>query len=80
MDVKIIAATNKNLQELVDEGRFRKDLFYRLHVVVINIPALRQRGGDISLLAQYHLNRLCSEFRHPLRRHESRGRSHAHVP
>ncbi len=62
VDVKIIAATNKNLQELVRQGRFRKDLFYRLHVVVINIPALRERGNDVILLAKYHLNRLCSEF------------------
>ena len=62
VDVKIIAATNKDLQELVRQGRFRKDLFYRLHVVVINIPALRERGNDVLLLAKYHLNRLCSEF------------------
>ncbi|QGY41820.1 GAF domain-containing protein [Pseudodesulfovibrio cashew] len=62
VDVKIIAATNKNLQELVSKGLFREDLYYRLNVVGISIPALRDRGDDIALLAEYHLGRLCSEF------------------
>lgn len=62
VDVKIIAATNKNLPELVKQGLFREDLFYRLNVVGINLPPLRDREKDIILLAEYHLNRLCTEF------------------
>ncbi|WP_320171174.1 sigma 54-interacting transcriptional regulator [Maridesulfovibrio sp.] len=62
VDVKIIAATNKDLRELVRQGRFREDLFYRLNVVGIGLPPLRERGTDIVLLAEYHLERLCAEF------------------
>ncbi|BCS87170.1 sigma-54-dependent Fis family transcriptional regulator [Pseudodesulfovibrio sediminis] len=62
VDVKIIAATNKDLSELVQQGLFREDLFYRLNVVGIAIPPLRDRGGDVVQLAAYHLNRLCSDF------------------
>ena len=62
VDVKIIAATNRDLPELVKEGRFREDLFYRLNVVGITIPPLRARCGDVVLLARHHLERLCAEF------------------
>jgi len=62
VDVKILAATNKDLRELVKQGRFREDLYYRLNVVTIPIPPLRERGGDVNLLAEYHLERLCSSF------------------
>jgi len=62
VDVKILAATNKNLRDLVDRGLFREDLYYRLNVVTIAIPPLRERGNDISLLAEHHLNRLCDAF------------------
>jgi len=62
VDVKIIAATNKNLRELVRQNQFREDLFYRLNVVGITLPSLHERGNDIVLLAEYHLNRLCTEF------------------
>jgi transcriptional regulator with PAS, ATPase and Fis domain len=62
VDVKILAATNKNLRKLVDQGLFREDLYYRLNVVTIAIPPLRERGNDVSLLAEYHLKRLCDSF------------------
>lgn len=53
VDVRIIAASNQNLRAMVDEGTFRSDLFYRLAVIAIDIPALRDRRGDIPLLIRY---------------------------
>ena len=55
LDVRIIAATNKNLEKLVEEGLFREDLYYRLNVVPITIPPLSSRKGDISLLVKHFL-------------------------
>lgn len=52
VDVRIIAATNRNLQEEVEKGHFREDLFYRLNVIALEVPALRQRKDDIPLLVQ----------------------------
>ncbi len=57
-DVRIIAASNKNLAHLVEEDLFRKDLFYRINVVKIEIPPLSQRKEDIPLLAEHFINRL----------------------
>lgn len=62
VDVKIIAATNKDLLQLVKEGRFREDLYYRLNVVGVSIPSLRERGDDVVQLAQFHLKRMCDDF------------------
>ena len=58
VDVRILSATHKNLSQLVAEGRFREDLFYRINVIEIRVPSLRERGEDISLLAQAILARL----------------------
>ena len=57
VDVRVIAATNKELRKELDEGRFRQDLFYRLNVIPIHIPPLRERRGDIPPLAEYFLRK-----------------------
>ncbi|WP_081413376.1 sigma-54 interaction domain-containing protein [Aneurinibacillus terranovensis] len=61
VDVRIIAATNKDLKTLVDEGKFRHDLYYRLNVVMLEIPPLRERVADIPLLISYFLKKLEKE-------------------
>jgi DNA-binding NtrC family response regulator len=58
VDVRVISATNRNLKERVDEGLFREDLYYRLNVLNIDIPPLRERKGDLPLLVQFFLNKL----------------------
>jgi PAS domain S-box-containing protein len=62
VDVRVIAATNRNLEELIVEGRFREDLFYRLSVFPINVPPLRERGDDVVQLAQHFLEQTCKDF------------------
>ena len=63
VDVRIIAATNVDLRKMMEEGRFREDLFYRLHVITIQLPPLRDRKDDIPLLAQHFLNKYGEENR-----------------
>lgn len=68
VDVRVVAATNRNLEAEVRDGRFREDLFYRLSVFPIEVPSLRQRVEDIAPLAQHFLERNCTELgRDPLR-------------
>ncbi len=61
IDVRILSATHKNLQNLVENDEFRQDLFYRLNVIQLNVPSLRERSEDIPVLAQHFLNKIDSE-------------------
>src|SRR5205823_9295967 len=59
VDLRIVAASNVDLAKRVDEGRFREDLFYRLNVVPIHVPALRDRPSDIAPLARHLVEKVC---------------------
>ena len=67
VDVRILAATNKNLEELISKDLFREDLFYRLNVVSINLPPLRKRKEDIPLLVDYFINKYSEENKKQLK-------------
>ena len=65
VDVRVVAATNRNLEKLIVDGEFREDLFYRLSVFPVDVPPLRERGEDINQLAQHFLERACNDFGRP---------------
>ncbi len=67
VDVRVVASTNKNLLEMARTGRFREDLFYRLNVISLTLPALRERTEDIPLLAQHFLSRFAEKNRKEVR-------------
>ncbi|MBK8172610.1 MAG: sigma 54-interacting transcriptional regulator [Sandaracinaceae bacterium] len=62
-DARVITATNRDLEAMVREGKFREDLFYRINVVGLEVPALKERGGDILLLAQYFIEQIAARFK-----------------
>jgi transcriptional regulator with GAF, ATPase, and Fis domain len=66
VDVRVIAATNRDLRQLVHEGRFQDDLFYRLHVVPINLPPLRERVDDIPMLVEYFADKHATRTGKPI--------------
>ena len=67
LQLRLVCATNRNLQELIAAGRFRDDLFYRISEVTVRIPALRERQGDSVLLAQWLLRQMAERFGKPVR-------------
>jgi transcriptional regulator with PAS, ATPase and Fis domain len=68
IDFRLICATNENVEEMVEVGRFREDLYYRVHVIPIHIPALRERTGDVALLIEHFLNVFCTANEVPMKR------------
>jgi DNA-binding NtrC family response regulator len=62
VDVRVVAATNKNLQEEIEKGNFREDLYHRISVILIHVPALEERKEDIPLLAEHFNGQICAEY------------------
>ena len=80
IDVRLVAATNRDLEEMVEDKRFREDLYYRINVIHIPLPPLRARGGDVLLLAQHFLRHYAAVFDKKVDRAVGgRGRAHAGV-
>lgn len=75
VDIRIIAATNKNLKNAIAESSFRNDLYYRLNVLRIEVPPLRSRGSDIILLAEYFLNIFKKKFSKPVEEFDDKAKS-----
>src|SRR5262249_27432592 len=64
-DVRVVAATNRDLDAAMRVGRFREDLYYRLNVITVRIPPLRERREDVAALSAYFLSRACQEMKRP---------------
>jgi DNA-binding NtrC family response regulator len=62
VDVRVLATTNRDIEGAVNEGKFRQDLFYRLNVIPLRLPALRERGDDVILLAEFFTNKFCATY------------------
>ncbi len=71
VDVRVVAATNRDLQKMVEEGKFREDLWFRLNVVRLTLPPLRERRGDVALLTHYFLNKYNGRYNRDVRLTES---------
>ena len=67
VDVRVVAATNKNLQDEIAKGNFREDLYHRLSVIVIKVPSLDERKSDIPLLTEYFVNQISTESGMPVK-------------
>jgi len=65
VDVRVIAATNKDLRKEIEKGNFREDLYHRLSVIVIHVPSLNERKSDIPLIAEYFINDICADYSMP---------------
>ena len=66
VDVRVVAATNKNVPEEIKKGNFREDLYHRLSVIVIHVPSLNERAEDIPLLANHFIEEICQSQGKPL--------------
>jgi len=62
VDVRVLATTNRDIEQTVREGKFRQDLFYRLNVIPLRLPALNERGGDVLILAEYFAGKYASAY------------------
>ncbi|MEN9334359.1 MAG: hypothetical protein RLY35_1539 [Bacteroidota bacterium] len=68
VNVRVVAATNKDLKKEIAEGRFREDLYHRLSVIVLKVPALNERAEDIPLLTEYFLDKVCEDYGRPVKK------------
>jgi two-component system nitrogen regulation response regulator NtrX len=71
VNVRVLAATNKDLKEEIAAGRFREDLYHRLSVIIVRVPSLADRADDVPLLSEYFLEKVCEDYGRPLKKIES---------
>jgi DNA-binding NtrC family response regulator len=71
VNVRVMAATNKDLKQEIAEGRFREDLYHRLSVIIIKVPSLSDRAEDVPLLSEYFLEKVCEDYGRPLKKIEA---------